>query len=112
MTQDMTPFDHRTDPVLGAALRHALTGGDDAAFVAGVLARARHLATGSWDAVLARWARVGVAAAAVLALAAGYVARTSAAPVAPGHTSVADALLARSTQSPEAEAVLASVIGN
>jgi hypothetical protein len=111
------PFDHRPDPVLGEALRHALEPGDSAAFVARVLARAdalRAATPGSWDAVLARWARVGVAAAMVIALAAGYLvgrtATTTAA--APGRASVADALLGRATQGPEVEIVLASVIGN
>ncbi len=106
------PFDHRPDPELGAVLRGALDPGDSAAFVARVLARAEQHHAGSWDSVLARWARVGVAAAVLLALAAGYgVRRTAAAPLG-ARPSVADALFAPSSQAPEAELVLASVIGN
>ena len=117
--KQLQPFDHRPDPVLGEALRRALDpeGGDSTAFVARVLARAdalRAAIPGSWDAVLARWARVGVAAAVVIALAAGYLVGRNAAGAAagPGRPSVADALLSRATQGPEAEIVLASVIGN
>ena len=40
MTYEPMPFDHRPDAVLGAALRQALDPGDEAAFVARVLARA------------------------------------------------------------------------
>ncbi|HYT03430.1 MAG TPA: hypothetical protein VEM13_00955 [Gemmatimonadales bacterium] len=110
--KDSLPFDHRPDPVLGSALRQALDPGDSAEFVARVLARAQRLRTGSWDAVLARWARVGVAAAVVIALSAAYLLGHGVANAAPGRTSVPDALLAPSTQAPEAEAILASVIDN
>lgn len=73
MTESRTPFDHRADPVVGAALRQALTTTDDAAFVARVLAAAaRPLARSPVD-VLAGWARPGIAAAAVAALIAGFV---------------------------------------
>ena len=80
MTPEVTPFDHRPDPSLGAALRMALTSGDDPAFVARVLARvARPLAY--WE-VLASWARAGITAAAVAGLTATFlVGRTYAAPV-------------------------------
>jgi hypothetical protein len=106
------PFDHRPDPELGDALRGALDPGDSAAFVARVLARAEQLQAGSWDIVLARWARVGVAAAVLLALAAGYgVGRTAAATLG-ARPSVADALLAPSSPAPAAELVFASVLGN
>src|SRR6266852_5990374 len=70
--KDPLPFDHRPDPVLGKALREALDPGDAQAFIARVLARAEHVRVASWDAVLARWARAGVAAALVVALAGGY----------------------------------------
>ncbi len=64
--KDPLPFDHRPDLVLGRALREALDPGDDAqVFTARVLARAEHARAASWDAVLARWARAGVAAALV-----------------------------------------------
>jgi len=73
MTQESTPFDHRPDAALGAALREALAPGDHAAFVARVLAgleappRAAH-----WE-ILASWARAGIAAAAVAAFVAGLL---------------------------------------
>src|SRR5207302_1620783 len=70
--KDPLSFDHRPDLVLGKALREALDPGDAPAFIARVLAHAEHVRVASWDAVLARWARTGVAAALVVALAAGY----------------------------------------
>jgi len=105
------PFDHRPDPLVGEALRQTLDPGDAAPFVARVLARAAEVRIASWDAVLARWARPGVAAAVLVALAAGYlVGRASAAPVS--RPSVYDALLAPPAHPGEVEIVLASVIGN
>src|SRR5213592_2752917 len=83
--KDPLPFDHRPDLALGDALRRALDPGEEghAAFIARVLARAEQVRVLSWDAVLARWARAGVAAALVVALAAGYfVGRTAAVPTA------------------------------
>src|SRR5205807_10453420 len=65
MTREPLPFDHRPDPALGAALGQALEpeGADHAAFVARLLARLDDArGTPSWDRVLARWARLGVAA--------------------------------------------------
>jgi hypothetical protein len=113
MTHEPLPFDHRADPVLGAALRRALDPGDHAAFVARVLAAAAAAgaAPASWDAVLARWARVGVAAAVVIALAAGYLvgrATAAGAVTASGRTSVAEALIASRAEAPDVEVVLAS----
>jgi anti-sigma-K factor RskA len=75
MMEPSLPFDHRADPELGAALRAALEPGDPAPFVARVLAQAE-LTRGrrdvpTWD-ILARWARAGIAAAAVAALVAGF----------------------------------------
>src|SRR5207245_2740487 len=71
MTQGPLPFDHRPDPVLGAALRRALEPEGEAAFLARLLARVDEVRlAATWDAVLARWARLGVVAAAVVALAA------------------------------------------
>jgi hypothetical protein len=113
--KESLPFDHRPDPVIGDALRRALGPGDNAAFVARVAALAERIPAGmggSWDAVLARWARLGVAAAMTIALAAGYLlGRSAGAPVA-GRASVADALLAPATPAAEVEVVLASVIDN
>ena len=71
MTESRTPFDHRPDPIVGAALRDALAADGEAAFVARVMAAAaRPLARSPVD-VLAGWARPGIAAA-VAALIAGY----------------------------------------
>jgi len=69
MTEDETPFDHRPDPVLGDALRAALAPRAPAEFVARVLAAAARPADPLTD-VLARWARLGIAAALLAALAA------------------------------------------
>ena len=112
--KDPLPFDHRPDLVLGRALREALDPGDDAqVFTARVLAGAEHARAGSWDAVLARWARAGVAAALVVALAAGYFVghATAGSPTAVRPT-VSDVLIAPPAHPGEVEVVLASVIGN
>jgi len=109
MTPELTPFDHRPDAALGAALRRALAPRDQAAFVARVLARLEEARGTTWHGVLARWARAGVAAAALIALVAGYlVGRT---PRASAPT-VAEALIAPPAQAPAVEGVLASVIGS
>lgn len=69
-----TPFNHRQDLQLGAALRDALAPGAARPFVARVLARydAARAVPRAWD-VLASWGRRGVAVAAVAALAAGLL---------------------------------------
>jgi anti-sigma factor RsiW len=64
-------FDHERDPLLGEALRAALAPRDTAGFVARVLAAAERRPAPMVD-VLARWARVGIAAAILAALAAGF----------------------------------------
>jgi hypothetical protein len=93
-------------------LRHALDPGDDGtAFVARVLARAERIGAASWDAVLARWARAGVAAAVLVALAGGYLVGRATASPAP-RPSVTDVLMAPPVHPGEVEVVLASVIGN
>jgi hypothetical protein len=116
MKQDMMPFDHRPDPTLGAALREALSADDDATFVARVLARAGRpqAAAAHWD-VLASWARVGITAAAVAALAAGLlVGRVRSAPSPSVDDLLADAAgpsgdaLAASAQPPDASVLFAS----
>jgi hypothetical protein len=106
------PFDHRPDRVLGELLRQALDPGDDGkAFVARVLALTERMRAPSWDAVLARWARAGVAAAVLVALVGGYlVGRASASPTT--RPSVTDVLMAPPAHPGEVEVVLASVIGN
>ena len=70
MTPEPTPFDHRPDPVLGSALRRALSPGDQAAFVARVMAALEDARTAHWD-VLASWARAGIAAAALAVILGG-----------------------------------------
>jgi hypothetical protein len=111
--KDPLPFDHRPDLVLGSALREALDPGDARVFTARVLAMAAQVRVPSWDAVLARWARAGVAAALVIALAAGYfVGRATAAPPAAARPTVSDVLIAPPAHPGEVEVVLASVIGS
>jgi hypothetical protein len=109
MTAEGTPFDHRPDPLMGAALRRALSADGHPAFVARAVARAEEWTSTSWDAVLARWARVGVVAAAlIIVVTAGYLFRPGGG-VASEGLSVADAVLA---QPADAESVVISVIGN
>jgi hypothetical protein len=109
--RELLPFDHRPDAELGDALRQALDPGDAAAFVARVLARVDEARPASWAAVLARWSRAGVAAAVLVALAAGYlVGRASTLPAA--RPSLSDALITPPAHPGEVEIVLASVLGN
>ena len=116
-----TPFDHRPDAELGAALLAALDAGDPAGFVAGVVARfdAARSPARAWD-VLGRWAGRGIAAAAVVAaLAAALVGRGAAEPVSLDEalvassdpaTSVTTALLV-GDRPPDPGAVFAAVVG-
>lgn len=66
-----SPFDHRPDPEVGAALRELLTAPDDDAFVRRVLARVG--AVPAWWEVLDTWARPGIAAALVLVALMGFL---------------------------------------
>lgn len=115
-----TPFNHRQDVALGAALREALAPGDGRAFVARVLAGydAARTAPPAWD-VLASWGRRGVAVAAVAALAAGLLVGRIMRPAAggiedalgsPTGTSLPPAALLAAQQPPEASAAFASLI--
>jgi hypothetical protein len=61
VTDKSLSFDHRPDPVLGAALRQAISAEDHAAFVARVTTALAAPRVGHWD-VLASWARAGIAA--------------------------------------------------
>lgn len=74
MSESQTPFNHRPDPVLGAALRDALQPRDPGgkAFRVRVLAAVERLPDPVVD-VLARWAHLGIAAAVVAALAVGII---------------------------------------
>ena len=84
MTESQTPFDHRPDPRLGAALREALGAPQDrAAFVGRVLAGAARTPGHPVEHLLARWAARGIVVAAAAAFVAGLViggARTPAEP--------------------------------
>lgn len=73
MTESKTPFDHRPDAHLGAALREALAPRDRAGFVARVLAGAARPPVYSVEHLLARWATRGIVAAAAAAFIAGLV---------------------------------------
>src|SRR5438034_10640933 len=106
--KDPLSFDHRPDLVLGKALREALDPGDAPVFIARVLAHAEHVRVASWDAVLARWARTGVAAALVVALAAGYV--VGRATAASPRPTVSDGLIAPAARPAEADVVRDSVL--
>ena len=69
-----SPFDHRRDLELGAALQEVLSAPDDEEFSRGIVARIRWGNIGradpqAWWDVLGAWARPGLAAAVVLALA-------------------------------------------
>jgi hypothetical protein len=72
MKEKSMPFDHRPDPVLGAALRNALSAEDHSTFVARVVAALAVPRTVHWD-VLAAWARPGIAAACVAAVGVGLL---------------------------------------
>ncbi len=104
-------FDHRPDAALGDALRRALDPGDPAPFVARVLARADQVRAVSWDTVLARWSRLGVAAAALVALSAGYVVGRAGMSAPAAQPSMAETLLVHPAQA-DVGIVLASVIDN
>ena len=64
------PFDAGPDAALGALIRETLSQDDTAAFVARVRRDLPAVQVGAWD-LLARWARPGLVAAALVALAAG-----------------------------------------
>jgi hypothetical protein len=64
------PFDAGPDEALGVLLRETLSRNDDATFVARVRAELPEAQVSAWD-LLARWARPGLVAAAVVAVAAG-----------------------------------------
>jgi hypothetical protein len=106
MTDPNTAFDHQPDPVLGAALRAALTPGDRAAFVARVRARLeRPVATPMMD-VLARWSRIGIAAAVVAAAAAALV--VGRARSEPGSAGMDASSVIAGVQAPDAVTLIAS----
>src|SRR5690348_9169064 len=72
-----SPFDHERDDELGAILRGHLEGEQHAAFVARVRAALRaDLTAGPFD-ILGAWMRPGIAAAAIVAVAAGWYLTTA-----------------------------------
>lgn len=86
-----SPFDHRQDRELGDALRTALSGHGEAAFVQSVVARAalpqdRAREDGDWWEFLSEWARPGLAAA-------GFAAAMAVVWIATGNSSDSVALL-------------------
>jgi hypothetical protein len=108
MSDPNSSFDHQPDLVLGAALRAALAPEDTPGFVARVMAGADRRPAPLVD-VLARWARLGIAAAALAALAAGFaVARggsgTEAVVAGADATSVIEGV-----QAPDAVSLIASM---
>ena len=107
MTTPLTPFDHRPDPVLGAALREALQPreGEGAAFRSRVLAAAKRAPVPVVD-VLARWSRVGIAAAIVAALAAGVVVGRGALRAEPAVAESDPNALIAGVQAPDANILL------
>jgi len=115
-----TPFNHRQDLQLGAALRETLAPGEADAFVARVLARydAARATPPAWD-VLASWGRRGVAVAAVAALAAGLLVGRAMRPAtgtmedalgSPSGSSLPPSALLAAQRAPEASASFASLI--
>ncbi len=72
MMQQSLPFDHRPDPVLGAALGQALSAENHSTFVARVTAALTAPHVVHWD-VLAAWAQRGIAAAFVGAVGIGLL---------------------------------------
>ena len=114
MTGPMTPFDHRPDARLGEALRAALDAGDQAAFVARVLAVAARPARTLE--VLAAWARRGLVAAMAAAVAGFLVGRGSAPTsspedaLAPASAGAASVALVTATRPPDASVVFASLV--
>jgi hypothetical protein len=108
MTAPLTPFDHRPDPVLGAALRDALQPRerDAAAFRSRVLAAAERSSVPVVD-VLARWSRFGIAAAIVAALAAGVIVGRTGRSTEPTVAVSDPGALVAGVQTPDANMLLA-----
>ncbi len=106
MSDPMTPFDSRPDPVLGAALRAALAPRDAAAFVGRVVAAVDRPAAPLE--VLAAWSRLGIAAAVLAALVAGAAVgrNVGAADSAPANPDAASIIAG--AEAPDAITLLAS----
>lgn len=120
MTENLSPFDHRPDPALGAALRRALDPGDNQAFVARVMTVTAATRPGSAGVatldLLAAWAARGIAAAAVVLLAGFLAVRTFQAPAgveeafaSPSEGEATTALLS-GQRPPDASVVFATMV--
>jgi hypothetical protein len=121
----VSPFDHRQDRELGDALRSALSGGNEAAFVRRVVDSAaeihqRKLDGGDWWEILNAWARPGLAAAAVGAVAAAALWWSGSTQSSDTTVALADPLQAAveipaeflANQAPDLNEVLALELGN
>lgn len=108
MSESLTPFNHRPDPVLGAALREALQPPDagGAAFRARVLAAAERLPVPVVD-VLARWARLGIAAAVAAALITGMLVARIGRQAEPAVATADPGAVVAGVQMPDASLLLA-----
>ena len=106
MSDPMTPFDSRPDPVLGAALRAALAPRDSAAFVRRVVAAADRPAA-PLD-VLAGWSRLGIAAALLAALLAGAALGFDAGSADAASSNTDAAVIIAGTEAPDPITLLAS----
>lgn len=115
-----SPFDHEPDRELGRALRAILASDDDAAFTERVLAVAPwpQQGAGDWWEVLGTWSRPGLAAAMLLAAAAGFWLGRSTGPTP--QLGLEEALLPRVTTAaldtvnapPDMDVILAASFGN
>lgn len=108
MSDSMTPFNHRPDPVLGTALREALQPRDPggAAFRARVLAAAERLPDPVFD-ILARWSRLGIAAAVLAALITGMLIGRGARQTEPSVAAADPGAVVAGVQAPDAGLLLA-----
>lgn len=102
-----TAFDHEPDLVLGAALRAALAPADTGGFVARVVAAADRRPAPLVD-VLARWARLGIAAAVLAALAAGFAVARGSGGTEVVTTSADASSVIEGVQAPDAVSLIAS----
>jgi hypothetical protein len=106
MSDPMTPFDSRPDPVLGAALRAALSPRDSTVFVSRVVAAADRPAA-PLD-VLASWSRLGIAAAVLAALFAGAALGLDAGSADAATSNTDAAVIIAGTEAPDAITLFAS----
>lgn len=121
----VSPFDHRQDRELSEALRSALSGRDEAAFVRRVVDSAadiqqQRIDGGDWWEILSAWARPGLAAAVIGTIAAaafwwngtGSSLDTSTLLADPLQASVEIPAAFLASQAPDLNEVLALELGN